>query len=67
MLVNMLECGDVVPGVYDEYPEPIAAATTIEAEVARICRTQRRGGLRRGDGGHPQPPVHRHERLWATR
>ena len=37
MLVNMLECGEVVPGVFDEYPEPIAPRT-IEAEVARICR-----------------------------
>ena len=37
MLVNMLECGSVVPGVFDEYPEPIEPKT-IEAEVDRICR-----------------------------
>ena len=37
MLVNMLECGEVVPGVFDEYPEPIEPRT-IEAEVDRICR-----------------------------
>ena len=37
MLVNMLDCGSVVPGVFDEYPEPIEPKT-IEAEVDRICR-----------------------------
>ena len=37
MLVNMLECGDVVPGVYDNYPHP-AEGKTIEASVGRICR-----------------------------
>ena len=37
MLVNMLECGDVVPGVYDNYPHP-AEGKTIEASVQRICR-----------------------------
>ena len=37
MLVNMLECGDVVPGVYDNYPNP-AEGKTIEASVSRICR-----------------------------
>lgn len=35
MLVNMLECGDVVPGVYDNYPVPFDGHT-IEASVARI-------------------------------
>lgn len=37
MLVNMLECGDVVPGVFDHNPNPIPPRT-IEAEVSRICR-----------------------------
>ena len=37
MLVNMLECGDVVPGAFDHYPNPIPPRT-IEAEVSRICR-----------------------------
>lgn len=37
MLVNMLECGDVVPGVYDNYPNP-RTGKTIEASVQRICR-----------------------------
>ena len=37
MLVNMLECGKVVPGAFDHYPnshEPVE----IDAEVGRICR-----------------------------
>ena len=37
MLVNMLECGEVVPGVYDSYPNP-NEGKTIEASVERICR-----------------------------
>lgn len=37
MLVNMLECGEVVPGVFDHYPNP-AEPRTIDAEVSRICR-----------------------------
>ena len=37
MLVNMLECGDVVPGVFDHNPNPVEPRT-IEAEVSRICR-----------------------------
>ncbi|MBE5808508.1 MAG: phenylalanine--tRNA ligase subunit beta, partial [Clostridiales bacterium] len=37
MLVNMLECGDVVPGVFDNEPHPVAPKT-ITAEVSRICR-----------------------------
>ena len=37
MLVNMLECGDVVPGAYDNYPNP-APQITVEAEVSRIAR-----------------------------
>ena len=37
MLVNMLECGKVVPGAYDNYPNP-EPARTVEADVARICR-----------------------------
>ena len=37
MLVNMLECGDVVPGVFDHYPNP-AEGKTIEASVQRVCR-----------------------------
>ena len=37
MLVNMLECGDVVPGVYDNYPNP-KEGKTIEASVDRVCR-----------------------------
>jgi phenylalanyl-tRNA synthetase beta chain len=37
MLVNMLECGDVVPGCYDNYPAPLPEVT-VEAEVSRICR-----------------------------
>ncbi|MBQ8087217.1 MAG: phenylalanine--tRNA ligase subunit beta, partial [Clostridia bacterium] len=37
MLVNMLECGDVVPGVFDHNPNPVVPKT-IEASVERICR-----------------------------
>ena len=37
MLVNMLECGNVVPGAYDHYPNP-AEPKAIEASVQRICR-----------------------------
>ncbi len=37
MLVEMLECGEVVPGVYDNYPNP-KEGKTIEASVQRICR-----------------------------
>ena len=37
MLVNMLECGRVVPGCYDNYPNP-AEPVEIEASVSRICR-----------------------------
>ena len=37
MLVNMLECGRVVPGCYDNYPNP-KAPVEIEASVSRICR-----------------------------
>ncbi|MBE5773490.1 MAG: phenylalanine--tRNA ligase subunit beta [Clostridiales bacterium] len=37
MLVNMLECGKVVPGTFDHYPNP-AEPRQIEAEVDRICR-----------------------------
>ena len=37
MLVEMLECGDVVPGVFDHNPNPVQPRT-IEAEVARVCR-----------------------------
>lgn len=37
MLVNMLECGDVVPGVFDHNPNPVEPRT-IEAEVSRVCR-----------------------------
>lgn len=37
MLVNMLECGDVVPGIYDNYPNP-KEGKTIEADINRICR-----------------------------
>ncbi|MDO4865549.1 MAG: phenylalanine--tRNA ligase subunit beta [Clostridia bacterium] len=37
MLVNMLECGKVVPGAYDHYPNP-KAPVEIEASVKRICR-----------------------------
>ncbi len=37
MLVNMLECGDVVPGCFDDYPNPMEGKT-IEASVSRICR-----------------------------
>ena len=37
MLVNMLECGKVVPGVFDHYAHP-AMPREIEAEVDRICR-----------------------------
>lgn len=35
MLVNMLECGDVVPGEFDNYPNP-AEKRIIEASVQRI-------------------------------
>ena len=35
MLVNMLGCGDVVPGVFDHNPNPVEPKQ-IEAEVARI-------------------------------
>ena len=37
MLVNMLECGHVVPGAYDHYPNP-AEPREIDASVRRICR-----------------------------
>ncbi|MBQ6346719.1 MAG: phenylalanine--tRNA ligase subunit beta [Clostridia bacterium] len=37
MLVNMLECGRVVPGCYDNYPNP-KEPVEIEASVSRICR-----------------------------
>jgi len=37
MLVEMLECGEVVPGVFDHNPNPVQPRT-IEAEVARVCR-----------------------------
>ncbi len=37
MLVNMLECGKVVPGCYDNYPNP-KQPVQIDAEVDRICR-----------------------------
>ena len=37
MLVNMLECGRVVPGAFDHYPNP-KAPVEIDAEVGRICR-----------------------------
>ena len=37
MLVNMLECGKVVPGAFDHYPNP-KPAVEIEAEVERIRR-----------------------------
>ncbi|MBQ6375009.1 MAG: phenylalanine--tRNA ligase subunit beta [Clostridia bacterium] len=37
MLVNMLECGKVVPGAYDYYPHP-AEPVEIEASVERICK-----------------------------
>ncbi len=35
MLVNMLECGDVAPGVFDHYPRP-ESARVIEGSVSRI-------------------------------
>ena len=37
MLVNMLECGDVAPGVFDYYPHP-QQQRVIEAEISRINR-----------------------------
>ena len=37
MLVNMLECGDVVPGAFDYYPHPLNPQV-IDAEVDRINR-----------------------------
>ena len=37
MLVNMLECGEVVPGCYDNYPNP-AERKQVEGKVSRICR-----------------------------
>jgi len=37
MLVNMLACGDVVPGAFDHYPHP-QAPQVIDAEVDRINR-----------------------------
>ena len=37
MLVNMLECGDVVPGAYDNYPRPMEPRA-IDASVKRVCR-----------------------------
>ena len=36
MLVNMLGCGKVVPGAYDNYPHPIEPRV-VEASVKRIC------------------------------
>ena len=35
MLVNMLDCGKVVPGVFDHYPHP-AVPVEIDADVERI-------------------------------
>ncbi len=37
MLVNMLECGDVVPGAFDHYPNPLNPQV-IDASVERINR-----------------------------
>ncbi len=37
MLVNMLECGDVVPGAFDYYPNPLNPQV-IDADVDRINR-----------------------------
>ncbi|MBQ8953752.1 MAG: phenylalanine--tRNA ligase subunit beta [Clostridia bacterium] len=37
MLVNMLECGDVVPGAFDHYPNP-QNPQVIDADVERINR-----------------------------
>ncbi|MBR3504929.1 MAG: phenylalanine--tRNA ligase subunit beta [Clostridia bacterium] len=37
MLVNMLECGDVVPGAFDHYPNPLNPQV-IDADVNRINR-----------------------------
>ena len=37
MLVNMLECGDVVPGAFDHYPNPLNPQV-IDADVDRINR-----------------------------
>ena len=37
MLVNMLECGDVVPGAFDHYPNPLAPQV-IDADIDRINR-----------------------------
>ena len=37
MLVNMLECGQVVPGTFDHYPNP-ALPRTVEADVGRVNR-----------------------------
>ena len=37
MLVNMLECGKVVPGAFDHYPNP-RQPVEIDAEVSRVCR-----------------------------
>ncbi len=37
MLVNMLDCGDIVPGVFDYYPD-VKQPQVIEAEVDRINR-----------------------------
>ena len=36
MLVNMLECGQVVPGAFDCYPHP-ELQRTVTARVSRIC------------------------------
>ncbi len=36
MLVNMLGCGKVVPGAYDNYPHPVEPRV-VEASVKRIC------------------------------
>ncbi len=36
MLVNMLECGQVVPGAFDCYPHP-EPQRTVTARVSRIC------------------------------
>ena len=37
MLVNMLGCGKVVPGAYDNYPHPMPERV-VEARVSGICR-----------------------------
>ena len=59
MLVNMLECGDVVPGVFDELSRIQSSAKTIEAQRRSHLPLKRRArypAMRWKR--YPEPPVY---------